>query len=293
MAQFHFVEDYEAYVRKLLKDMPRKQAMEEAIGGAFDHVGEIEAQLLGYAGLKDGMYLVDLGCGSGRAASALGKRFEIDYLGLDVVQDLLDYASEISPPNYRFQLNHALTLPVADASVDMFCCFSVFTHLLHSETYLYLEEMARALTPDGRIVFSFLEFLQPGHWAVFNGTVEGQRTSQVPHLNMFIERGAIEAWCKRLGLEIVRFVDGTDGSPWGGAPLGQSIAILALGEKRKARPFSPAEHDRLRAQLATKTQAIESMATELDLARAEIDVLKQSRSWRVTAPLRALRRVLG
>lgn len=226
MAQFHFVEDYENYVRKLLREMPRKEAMEYAIGGAFDYIGEVEARLLGYAGLKDGTYLVDLGCGSGRAAKEIAKRFKIQYLGLDIVQDLLDYAAEISPPNYRFKLNRALTIPVADSSVDMFCSFSVFTHLLHTETYLYLEAMKRALKPRGRIVFSFIEFAEPDHWETFRQTVEAQRGNQTPHLNVYIERGAIKVWCERLGLKVVRFVDSNDGAPWGGGHLGQSIAIL-------------------------------------------------------------------
>ena len=83
---------------------------------------------------------------------------EIEYTGLDVVQELLDYAKTKCPENYHFCLNHALTLPLTDQSVDYAFAFSVFTHLLHAETYLYLEEMFRCLKLGGAVVCSFLEF---------------------------------------------------------------------------------------------------------------------------------------
>ena len=58
-------------------------------------------------------------------------------------------------------LNRALYIPAPDACADMVCAFSVFTHLLHTETYLYLEDIRRVLRPGGRLVFSFLEFANP------------------------------------------------------------------------------------------------------------------------------------
>lgn len=33
MARFHFVEDYEAYVRQLTRDLPLDEAMSVAVGG--------------------------------------------------------------------------------------------------------------------------------------------------------------------------------------------------------------------------------------------------------------------
>ena len=95
------------------------------------------------------MSLFDLGCGSGRLAHALGRRATIDYLGTDVVPELLAYARTRSPANYRFVLNTGLTAPAADGSLDMACAFSVFTHLLHEETYAYLAEVRRALADLG------------------------------------------------------------------------------------------------------------------------------------------------
>ncbi len=81
----------------------------------------------------------------------------------------------------------------------MICAFSVFTHLLHHESYLYIEDACRALKPKGKLIFSFLEFADPGHWRVFEDTVEAQRSAVPTHLNSFIERSAISVWASHLG----------------------------------------------------------------------------------------------
>ena len=36
----------------------------------------------------------------------------------------------------------------------MVCAFSVFTHIEHEDSYLYLEEALRIVRPGGRFVFS-------------------------------------------------------------------------------------------------------------------------------------------
>lgn len=227
MAQFHFVEDYERHVSNLLAAHPIDEAMSLAVGGNYDLVGQIECALMGYAGLRNRMSVLDLGCGSGRLATALGKQMKIEYTGIDVVQPLLDYAKTRAPRNYKFIKSQTLKVPVPDRSFDFVCAFSLFTHLLHTETYLYLEECKRALRKDGRIVFSFIEFAEPDHWKTFSSTLEAQRTGPNVHLNQYIERTAIKVWCDHLGLKVDRFIDSGD-APWKTTgPLGQSIVMLA------------------------------------------------------------------
>ena len=224
MTKFHFVEDYERHVTKLLEQHSEDEAMSLAVGGSYAEFGAIEGDILAYGGLKHGMSVIDIGCGSGRLASVLKARgFGIDYLGTDVVQSLLDYAAKKSP-GYRFKLHRQLSIPARDASADIISAFSVFTHLLHHETFIYMEEAKRALKPGGKLIFSFLEFAEPGHWSVFSATVEAQRASSVPHLNTFIERNMITIWAARLGFGEPLFFDA--GQVPGAAPLGQSLAIL-------------------------------------------------------------------
>lgn len=227
MAKFHFVEDYARLVWKLRLKYPLDEAMSRAVGGGgYVHIGAIQAAIVEYAGLRDGQTLVDLGCGSGRLSSALGQKMSIDYCGLDVVKALLKYAKKKAPENYRFILNRSLSMPLPDACADMATAFSVFTHLLHHESYIYLEELRRVTRPGGVVIFSFLEFCEPHHWAQFEATVEVQRTARLPHLNQFIERSQIEFWAYKLGYESVRFVD-SSAAPWGTTDaLGQTLAVL-------------------------------------------------------------------
>ncbi|WP_310631046.1 class I SAM-dependent methyltransferase [Paraburkholderia sp.] len=226
MAQFHFVEDYEKHVESLMKSHPRDEAMALAVGGRYEETGAIQLEVLRKAGLAPGMSIFDLGCGSGRLAHAVGtSSLDIDYCGTDVVQALLDYAKTRAPAHYRFTLHTALSIPADDASIDIACAFSVFTHLLHHESYLYLRDMRRALRTGGKVVFSFLEFAMPTHWTVFEDTVKtAEERGQIP-LNTFIERNAITKWSLELGYTVEQFIDGIE--PIGELGIfGQSVAML-------------------------------------------------------------------
>jgi len=102
----------------------------------------------------------------------------------------------------------------------MIVAFSVFTHLLHEECYAYLQDAGRVLRPDGRLVFSFFEFARPDEWEIFADTVESRKTNAVGHMNTFVERNAIEAWCGHLGMRVEGFFDKTQ----------QSLCVLRSGQ---------------------------------------------------------------
>lgn len=226
MAEFHFVEDYVNHVRTLMKNYPLDEAMSLAVGGGYEIIGNIQAALLSSFGLSDGQVVIDLGCGSGRTAKAISKNFQLDYLGTDVVNELLDYASTVCPPNYRFKLHRELSVPANTAAADLIYAFSLFTHLLHEETYIYLLDAMRVLKPGGKLVFSFLEFALPEHWHVFESTVSASRSRTGPHLNMFIERNIICTWADHIGFQVKEFIDGS--TPiWNGHALGQSVVLLS------------------------------------------------------------------
>jgi ubiquinone/menaquinone biosynthesis C-methylase UbiE len=148
----------------------------------------------------------------------------VSYVGIDIIQPLLDYA-RTKAPKYQFMLHRGLSIPQPDASADMVSAFSLFTHLLQSETFIYMEEAVRILRPGGKIVFSFLEFAEPKHWAIFELTRNNARDANGDHLNMFMERSAIGIWAARLGLEVERYLEPSWTTDVGHA-LGQSVAIL-------------------------------------------------------------------
>ena len=215
-SEFHFVKDYKKFVKNLIKVYPIDEAMSLAVGGKYFEIGNIEKDILIRFGLKHNMSLIDYGCGSGRLANALPIDLNINYLGIDIIDELLEYAKKKSPENYRFIRHRKLSVPVESESVDMICAFSLFTHLLHEESYIYMEDMKRVLKIGGRLIFSFLEFGSVAHWSIFMATVDTQRNNTSPHLNTFIEQSVIKIWADKLGFKIIELESGQ----------GQSLAVF-------------------------------------------------------------------
>jgi len=230
---------YRRFVRTLEKQHEPDRAMKIAIGSQFEAFGVVEREILIQYGLQPDDYVVDVGCGSGRLAKPLAQYLFGRYLGIDVVPELVEYARTlVGRRDWRFEVATGLEIPERDGVVDIVCFYSVLTHLLHEQSYAYLTDARRVLKPGGRIVFSFLEFAIPSHWAVFKDSVAAIGGSQP--LNMFIGRDAIAAWASSLDLAIVAIHDGDkphtplqeavtldDGTVMSGlGNLGQSVCVL-------------------------------------------------------------------
>ncbi|MEO6534223.1 MAG: class I SAM-dependent methyltransferase [Pseudolysinimonas sp.] len=204
----HYVQEYEAYVTRMQGLFDHDEAMAYAVGGGdFAKVGGWELGLLTASGLQAGQRIIDVGCGSGRLAAALSERFgdQISYLGLDIVQTMLDYAKTVSHGSYQFEMNTELSIPAPDASCDFIVFFSVVTHLLHEESFRYLRDARRALKPDGRLAITFLESKQ--NWSIFERVVEVSEHPEIKEpLVMFIERPMLEVWADRLELQIEKII---------------------------------------------------------------------------------------
>jgi SAM-dependent methyltransferase len=197
---------YQDFVKGLQRRNSAK-SMEIAVGGEFEAIGILERELLIQQGLQPDGYLIDVGCGSGRLAKPLTEFLRGRYLGTDVVPELIEHARRlVNRPDWRFDVIAATTIPEKDAVADMVCFFSVFTHLLHEDSYRYLTEARRVLKPGGRIVFSFLEFKVPTHWSVFANNVS--RAGGERPLDMFLSRDAITAWAEHLELRVEALYDG-------------------------------------------------------------------------------------
>lgn len=235
-------ETYKNYVNDVAGKFKSKDAaMENAIGGEFEAFGIIEMEMLKYFGLGESSYLIDIGCGSGRLAKPIAQWPKLRYLGTDIVPDLVEHARmTVNRPDWDFKVVNSLAIPEKDAVADMVCFFSVVTHLLHEQSFIYLEEATRVLKPGGTIVLSFLEFNMAIHWNVFEATVNDAKGSNRHPLNVFIERNALAVWAAHLGLEVVEMRDGSDpfvplASPVtledgrvmeGFGNLGQSICVM-------------------------------------------------------------------
>ena len=144
------------------------KAAKLAVGGEFDATGRVLRATLIHHGLRPEHYVIDVGCGSGRLAKPLSEYLTGKYIGIDVVPELLQYARNlVNRPEWRFELAQGLTIPEEDQKADFVCFFSVFTHLLHEESYVYLREAKRVLKPGGKIALSFLDFQLESHWKIF------------------------------------------------------------------------------------------------------------------------------
>ncbi len=239
MEKLDYKQTYATHVQKLKEQLGHDQGMKHAIGGEFDAFGILERELLIKHGLRPESYLIDVGCGSGRLTKPLVPYLTGAYLGTDVVPDLLTYARNLAQrKDWRFELIDKIAIPERDGVAEMVCFFSVFTHLLHEQSYVYLREAHRVTKPGGKIVFSFLEFQIPSHWSVFDGNIAN--VNVVTHLNMFMSRDGISAWAAHLGLTVEGIYDGDkphiplaqpltldDGRVMEGmGNLGQSVCVL-------------------------------------------------------------------
>jgi SAM-dependent methyltransferase len=237
--KYDYRTDYMNLVHYLKQHHSLNEAMHKAVGGEFHAVGLLEYYLLLNQGFKRDDYVIDVGCGSGRLARILEDHHHAGrYVGLDVVPDLIQYARQnVKRPDWTFKVIEGLLIPEVDNRADLICFFSVFTHLLHEQSYLYLEESVRVLKPGGKIIFSFLDFVVPAHWIIFESTMR----QGSPHINMFIDRGMISVWAEHLGLNVVAIYPGDlpfiplpapitydNGVVMSGvAPFGQSVCVLA------------------------------------------------------------------
>ncbi|WP_135467902.1 class I SAM-dependent methyltransferase [Crenalkalicoccus roseus] len=239
-SQLRYLQGYEGMVAALLRALPEEEAMARAVGGDYERIGVLEHALLRGLGLGPGARVVDVGCGSGRLALQLARHGELRYLGLDVVPALLDYARRrVGREDFRFEAVDRIAIPAPDSGADFVVFFSVFTHLLHEESYLYLQEAMRVLRPGGKAVFSFLDYDVEGAWGVFEANLAWVRDRTIAgHLNVFLNPRDLRLWARRLGFRVqaihrgdqpfiaVDAATATAAVPPGTYALGQSVCVL-------------------------------------------------------------------
>jgi ubiquinone/menaquinone biosynthesis C-methylase UbiE len=215
----HFVRDYIQLVRTLRKQHDLDTAMSLAVGGHYEGIGQFQLAVLNEAGLRDGDFLIDVGCGSGRTAYALRDR-NIRYLGIDVVPDLIDYARQkVVRPDWKFAVVKGLSIPASEGVADMVTFFSVLTHLTWKEGQQYLQEALRVLKPDGTLIFSFLDQNLPSHremagswFKQVRGRLRGNGVKSV-----MLTQDEIREWAAKLKLAILFH---------GPEALGQSYCVV-------------------------------------------------------------------
>lgn len=118
---------------------------------------EMLYDLVAELGLQAGDVAIDVGCGEGRHAIELAKRFRLSVLGVDPVPRHIDIATRdlaqeaAADPALgsaaRFQLGSAEELPAMSASVDLVWCRDVLVHV--EDLDAAYAEFRRVLKLDG------------------------------------------------------------------------------------------------------------------------------------------------
>jgi 2-polyprenyl-3-methyl-5-hydroxy-6-metoxy-1,4-benzoquinol methylase len=229
----HSLRNYERYLR-MLSGLPKDLAMARAVGSSdvedFKTFGDTQVRVLRAHGLVNGMAIYDVGCGSGRTAQALVRSgWEGSYQGHDILVELVDHLKETCP-GYEARTHMELSIPAATNSQDIIFHWSVFTHLLAEECFIYMKDMHRALKPNGTLIFSFLELSEPRHYRIFKQDVANYENPHeaIGHINTFLHRDWISQWANELGFGDVEFTSGSDHQNH--PPFGQSLVSMAKKE---------------------------------------------------------------
>lgn len=155
----HYLREYRAMLRHLRRKYGDEDtAREKAVGVNYEEQGRKQAaMLLEYA--PDGPFsLLDIGCGSGRASTALRDVERLSYTGVDILPELLEYAQKkAARPDWKFIAIEDIKLPVDDAWADTVLVMSVFTHLKTDEIKQYIDEIFRVTKPGATVFCSYLD----------------------------------------------------------------------------------------------------------------------------------------
>jgi SAM-dependent methyltransferase len=225
MANPNNIEGHRARLEFLKKRLPPEKVGFAYVGGGdrIDPalVGFMEEEAIRRHRPLTGAYVIDLGCGVGRLTKYLLSAGIDRYLGTDILPEILAEARALAAgrPEFSFALAKDCVIPERDGAADIVCAFSLITHLLDEEVFLYFREAARVLKPKGVAVFSFLDFAHPTHQkrlAEYIAAYKAQRD-----LLKFFERDTLCRFAEMVGMTVVEIIDGGTAFP----ASGQRVAM--------------------------------------------------------------------
>lgn len=199
---------YNEHIDMLFASHPADEAASLAVGGSWERVGATCFGALVFGGLEPEHSILDIGCGSGRLANQLDGWLVGSYLGFDVSEKLVSYASRRFP-QFGFAVTDGIAVNARSEAYDMVSMFSVATHIPMALLSHYLTESHRVLRPGGAVVMSFLELSQQGPWTAL--LHDAQHVDQIPHLNEFLHREDLERLAAHSGLVVEEIAVGQDG----------------------------------------------------------------------------------
>lgn len=243
----------------------------------------------------------DFGCGIGRILRHALDEQGSEFWGCDIDEPSIEWlAANLSPPLRVMPSGEEPPLDLPDEHFDLIWAFSVFTHLMDSWSG-WLMELHRMLKPGGLLIATVFG---PAHTEfggepvaeeiigmniLYPGASWDTGGPLILHSRWWLE----EHWGR--AFEILEF---RIGDPTGGPPLyGQSALLL----RKRPQAITVEELERVELtderEWAALRQQAGSLRREAVGLNKQVNVYANSRSWRLTAPLRAiavqLRRLRG
>lgn len=214
-------------------------------------------------GLQPGMRVLDVGCGPGRHAHALGRR-GIEVHGIDISQRFIDLATEAAPEGVTFERADARSLTFTeefDAVISL--CQGAFgladwgtdVEKLDPDTDV-LHGIARALKPGGRAgVTAFSAYFQVRHVEAMGSTFHAERGVNHEKTTIKDEQGRdaeADLWttcftprelrlmAKQAGLTVEEIWSVTPGGYTREQPTLESEEFLLIATMEQRQPGAPA-----------------------------------------------------
>lgn len=215
-------------------------------------------RFIDFAGLRGTDRVLDIGCGPGRMAIAVGEKlgWSNQYFGFDIFKEDIKFAQKAIARNRRnFKFKHLniynehynpkgriaadkVKFPIKPGWFDFAFATSVFTHFFESDVRNYVHEAYSALRPGGIFLATF--FLLPEDYDTAPPKLEARFRFEhkiAPHLRVLYRNDPLKAiaydigWVLRIygeaGFQDLRFVPGA----WNCAPGAVSIQDILIARK--------------------------------------------------------------
>lgn len=271
---------------------------QDATRRSYDEVSAGVKELMGAMLPGDwrwpGKRVLDFGCGAGRLMRQFAAEAEVaEFTGCDIHGASIDWLQQnLCPPFVAFQCSEEPVLPQPDGYFDLIYAISVYTHLTDNWAGWLLEHH-RVLAEGG---FLLVSFLGEGQIGPLIGEVWDEDRIGMNSLwagKSWEKGGPIvfhSPWWLRAHwgriFEIVELAPRFGGD----VPTGHGMVLL----RRKSVQMTVGELERLEPHEPRETTAlahhVEQLRRETLALRAENEELRATASWKVTRPMRALKR---
>ncbi len=250
--------------------------------------------------VKDKIVL-DVASGTGYGSQLMAKTANQVY-GVDVSKEAVEYAQKKFPaPNLEFKQGDATKIPLEDSSVDVVVSFETIEHL--KEYVRFVDEVKRVLKPNGVFVVSTPneeEYQTGNDFHVHEFEVDEFKdllakkfkNYQLYYQGAYISSGLLQEkdftslWSKQL--EVSKDLTQPADAVTYLVAVCSDESLPTLEERISlATPWS----DRGHAEYIDKYEnEIKDLKSEVKDLRNHIDSIEHSNSWRITKPLRAIRK---